>query len=77
MRGDRGQERAAVVVGSALNGALAAGPLAALPGLNILLFEPASILAIILLIMVIAFVSGTLPASRATRKNPIESLRYE
>lgn len=67
----------AVLLGTALNGALAAGPLAALPGLNILLFEPASIIGIILLIMVIAFLSGTLPARRAARKNPIESLRYE
>jgi putative ABC transport system permease protein len=68
---------AAVLLGTALNGALAAGPLAALPGLSILLFEPASIVGIILLIMVIAFLSGTLPARRAARKNPIESLRYE
>lgn len=67
----------AVLIGTALNGALAAGPLAALPGLSILLFEPASIIGIILLIMVIAFLSGTLPARRAARKNPIESLRYE
>ncbi len=68
---------AAVLVGTALNGALAAGPLSALPGLSILLFEPASIIGIILLIMAIAFLSGTLPARRAARKNPIESLRYE
>lgn len=67
----------AMLLGSALSGALSAGPLAALPGLNILLFEPMSILGIILLIMVIAFLSGTLPARRAARKNPIDSLRYE
>lgn len=67
----------AILLGSALSGALSAGPLAALPGLNILLFEPMSILGIILLIMVIAFLSGTLPARRAARKNPIDSLRYE
>jgi putative ABC transport system permease protein len=67
----------AILLGTALSGALSVGPLAALPGLNILLFEPLSILGIILLIMVIAFLAGTLPASRAARKNPIESLRYE
>ncbi|MEY2850001.1 MAG: hypothetical protein RI885_2668, partial [Actinomycetota bacterium] len=67
----------AVLLGTGLNGVLAAGPLSALPGLNILLFDPVSIVGIILLIMVIAFLSGTLPARRAARKNPIESLRYE
>ncbi len=67
----------AILLGTALNGALAAGPLAALSGLSILLFEPGAILGIILLIMVIAFLAGTLPAARAARKNPIESLRYE
>jgi putative ABC transport system permease protein len=68
---------AAVVLGTGLSAGLAAGPLAALPGLNILIFEPASIAAIILLIMAIAFVSGTLPARKAAKQNPIESLRYE
>ena len=67
----------AVLLGTALSAGLAAGPLAALPGLNILLFDPASIAGIIILIMAIAFVSGTLPARRAARQNPIESLRYE
>jgi putative ABC transport system permease protein len=41
------------------------------------MFEPASIIAIILLIMTIAFLSGTLPARKAAKQNPIESLRYE
>ncbi len=67
----------AVLIGTALNAALAAGPLSALPGLSILLFDPLSIVGIILLIMAIAFLSGTLPARRAAKKNPIESLRYE
>ncbi|WP_159615359.1 ABC transporter permease [Arthrobacter zhaoguopingii] len=67
----------AVAIGTALNAALSAGPLAALPGLDILLFQPSAIIGVILLIMAIAFVSGTLPASRAARKNPIDSLRYE
>ncbi|MFJ5962234.1 ABC transporter permease [Pseudarthrobacter oxydans] len=68
---------AAVLAGSALNAALSAGPLSSLPGLNILLFEPGAIMGIMLLIMAIAFISGTLPASRAARKNPIDSLRHE
>lgn len=67
----------AALLGTALSGALSAGPLAALPGLTILLFEPASILGIMLLIMAIAFLAGTLPARRAAAKNPIDSLRYE
>ncbi|GAA1113254.1 ABC transporter permease [Arthrobacter flavus] len=67
----------AVVIGTALNSILSAGPLSALPGLEILLFEPSAIIGVIALIMAIAFVSGTLPASRAARKNPIDSLRYE
>jgi putative ABC transport system permease protein len=67
----------AVTIGTALNAALGSGPLAALPGLDVLLFQPSAILGIIALIMAIAFISGTLPASRAARKNPIDSLRYE
>jgi len=67
----------AMLVGSGLGGALAAGPLADLEGLSLFLFEPASLLGVVLLISAIAFVSGALPASRAARQRPIESLRYE
>lgn len=67
----------AVLVGLPLNGALAAGPLSGLSGLNLLLFEPAGIIGVITLIVVIAFLAGTLPARRAAKKNPIDALRYE
>ena len=68
---------AAVAVGSALAGSLSQTLLADLPGLSILLFEPMGVTAVIVVIMAIAFVSGVLPARRAARQDPIESLRYE
>ena len=68
---------AAVAVGSALAGSLSQTVLADLPGLRILLFEPTGVVVVILVIMAIAFVSGVLPARRAARQDPIESLRYE
>ncbi|MDN4638827.1 hypothetical protein QCD70_01085 [Agreia sp. PsM10] len=40
-------------------------------------FDPASIAVIILVVMGIAFLAGTIPALRAARQDPIESLRYE
>lgn len=67
----------AMLIGIPLSSGLAAGPLSGLAGLHILLFQPASILAVVLLIVVIAFLAGTLPARRAARKTPIDALRYE
>lgn len=68
---------AAVLVGSGLGTALAVGPLADLEGLTLFLFEPLSLISVVVLISAIAFVSGALPATRAARQRPIESLRYE
>lgn len=64
-------------VGALLNGALAGGLLADLPGLTLLVFEPVGVAVVIAVIAALAFVAGTLPAARAARQNPIDALRYE
>lgn len=68
---------AAIGAGSAIAGVAGDTLLSALPGLQILLFDPATVLTVIVVIMAIAFLSGVLPARRAARQDPIESLRYE
>lgn len=67
----------AMIVGSALSEVLARGLLSGLNGLTLIAFDPASIATIILVVMGIAFLAGTLPAARAARADPVESLRYE
>jgi putative ABC transport system permease protein len=39
-------------------------------------FDPLSVTVIILVVMAIAFLTGTLPAARS-KADPVESLRYE
>jgi putative ABC transport system permease protein len=46
-------------------------------GFSLFAFKPLSIALIMLLVCGIAFVAGVMPAIRASRLNPIESLRYE
>lgn len=48
-----------------------------LPGFILIQIDPVNILYICLSIMLLAFLSGTLPALRASKKDPIEALRYE
>lgn len=68
---------AAIGVGGVVSQVAAAGPLADLPGLTLLLFDPVTVAVVVAVIMVIAFLSGVLPARRAAGQDPIESLRYE
>ncbi|SDL09637.1 putative ABC transport system permease protein [Cryobacterium psychrotolerans] len=68
---------AAIGVGALANGILAGTVLADLEGLVVLQFAPGPVGVIILLVMLIAFLAGTIPARRAARQNPIDALRYE
>jgi putative ABC transport system permease protein len=64
-------------IGTLADTVLSHGFLKDLPGLQIVTFPPQSVATIILVIMGIAFLAGTLPARRAAKQNPIDSLRYE
>lgn len=67
----------AIGAGTALSGALSATLLSDLPGLTLIAFNPIEVAGIIILVMAIAFLAGTLPAARAAKADPVESLRYE
>ncbi|MFG6444881.1 ABC transporter permease [Microbacterium sp. P06] len=67
----------AIIAGTGISAALSGSLLADLPGLNLIAFDPLSIAVVILIVMGIAFLAGTLPAARAAKADPVESLRYE
>ena len=59
------------------NSLLINGPLDSVPGLSLFAIEPLALLVIAAVIIVIAFLAGTLPARRAATKDPIEALRHD
>lgn len=67
----------AVGAGSLINQIAADSFLKSLTGFTLIQFSASSSAVIILVIMGIAFLAGTLPARRAAKLDPIESLRYE
>ncbi len=67
----------AILAGQVINDVVSKNFLKDLVGLQLLSFPLTSIAAIIGLVMAIAFLAGTLPAYRAARQSPIDSLRYE
>ncbi len=66
-----------IVVGLIANKVLVAVYATSFEGFNLFAFKPLSIALVMLLVCGIAFVAGVMPAIRASRLNPIESLRYE
>lgn len=67
----------AIGLGSLASAGLSSTLLSDLPGLNIMLFTVPNVVTVILVVMVIAFLAGTIPAHRAAKQHPIDALRYE
>lgn len=68
---------AAMGVGNLINVIATQTFLKELPGFTIMQYPLTNIIAVIILIVAIAFLAGALPAKRAAKKNPIDALRYE
>jgi putative ABC transport system permease protein len=67
----------AVAAGTIANKVATTTFLKDLEGLQLLTFTAPTVIGVVLLVMAIGFLAGTLPAYRAARQNPIDSLRYE
>lgn len=68
---------AGVGLGLAISDVLSTEVFSDLVGLNLIQFEPVSILTIIGLVVLIGLVAGLFPAKKAADKDPITALRFE
>ncbi len=66
-----------IIIGTIANKYLSTNYLASFDGYNLFAFTLPSIIFVMLLVSGIAFIAGVFPAIRASKLNPIESLRYE
>lgn len=68
-----------MTLGSLVNAAAHQGDgfLQNFPTFNIVEYTPATVIPVIITIMIIAFIASILPARKASKKDPINSLRYE
>ena len=66
-----------MIIGNIVSGIARETFLADFPTFQLTIFEPLTMITIVAIIMLIAFLAGTLPARKASKKNPIDALRYE
>jgi len=69
----------AILVGNVVNFVVhqPGGFLEVFPTFDLFKFTVSGVLPLILIVMLIAFIAGTVPAWKAAHKNPIDALRYE
>ena len=66
-----------IIVGNVVSNIATETFLKDFPTFRLTIFEPLTMISIALIIMFIAFLAGTLPARKASKKDPIDALRYE